>query len=203
MKGQQIKPNLTTYAILIKGFMQAGAAGEACLLLTEMLKEGYNISAFMLNRNISNNDLEMLNLIHKAKEGDRFEISSAQINKLLSGMGKSTTESTETLIDLSSVLETKPTNALDVRLLKASLTPVEAKNMESYERQLCFEKQSVSASIERLRAMVETQDTEASSNSYSLQSLLKNNNVYVTLPGGQIRLLVVYFYFWMQRNFQC
>jgi DNA-directed RNA polymerase len=172
MRKQQIKPNLTTYAILIKEILRSGTTDKAHFLLMEMLKEGYNISAFMLNKNISNNELEMLNLIRKAKEGDYFEISSAQINKLLSSMGKPTTEVTETPVDLSSILETRPTNVLDVRLLKASLIPVEAKNMELYERQLHFEEQSVSASIERLRVMAEAQNTETSSNSYSLQSLI-------------------------------
>jgi DNA-directed RNA polymerase len=172
MKKHQIKPNLTTYAILIKGFIQAGITNRAHILLMEMLKEGYNISAFMVNKNISNDELEMLNLIHKAREGDYFEISSAQINELLSSMGKSITEPTETPIDLSSVLEARPTEVLDVRLLKASLIPVTAKDIKLYERQLHFEEQSVSASIERLRAMAEVQNTETSSNSYSLQSLM-------------------------------
>jgi pentatricopeptide repeat protein len=53
MRKQQIKPNLTTYVILIKGFLRSGSIDAAHLLLTEMLKEGYSITAFMLNRNIS------------------------------------------------------------------------------------------------------------------------------------------------------
>jgi DNA-directed RNA polymerase len=89
-------------------------------------------------------------------------------------MGKPTTESTEASIDHSSVLEIKPTDVLDVRLLKASLVPVEAKNMELYERQLHFEEQSVNTSLERLCAVAEAQDTETSSNSYSLQSLMRS-----------------------------
>jgi pentatricopeptide repeat protein len=172
MRKQQIKPNLTTYAILIEGFIQAGAADKAHTLLMEMLKEGYSISAFMLNRNISNDDLEMLNLIHKSKEGDHVEISSTQINKLLSSMGKPTTELTETSIDLSSALEARPTDVLDVRLLRASLIPVTDNTTKLYERQLHFEEQAVTASIERLRVAAEAQDTERSSNSYSLQSLM-------------------------------
>jgi DNA-directed RNA polymerase len=138
----------------------------------EMLKEGYSISALMLNRNINDNDLLMINLIHKKREGDHFEISSAPINELLSSVGKSTIETTDTPIDLSSVLETRPTDVLDIRLLKASLTPVESKNMELCKRQLHFEEQSINTSIEQLRTVAETQDMETSSNSYSLQSLM-------------------------------
>jgi DNA-directed RNA polymerase len=170
MRKQQIKPNSTTYTLLIKGFIRSGSVNRAQTLLMEMLKEGYNISAFMLNRNISNNDLEMLNLIHKAREGNYFEISSAQINKLLSSMGNPTTESTETPASLSSVLEAKSTNVLDIHLLKDLLVPVATNDTKLYERQLHFEEQSVTASIERLRAVAEAQET--SSNSYSLQSLM-------------------------------
>jgi pentatricopeptide repeat protein len=169
MRKQQIKPNLTTYAILIKGLIQAGTVNAARFLLMEMLKEGYNISAFMVNRNISNDDLKMLNLIRKAREGDYFEISSAQI-KLLSIIGRLTTKSTKAPIDLSSVLETRPSNVLDVHLLKASLIPVATNNTKLYERQLHFEEQAVNASIERLRVAAEMQGT--SFNSYSLQSLM-------------------------------
>jgi DNA-directed RNA polymerase len=172
MRKQNIKPNLTTYAILIKGFLRAGIAGRAHVLLMEMLREGHSITAFMLNRNISNADLKKLKLIRKAKEGDYFGISSAQINKLLSSMGKPTTKSTKTSIDHSSVLEARSANVLDVRLLKASLIPVAVNNTKLYERQLRFEEQAVSASIERLRKMAEAQDAETSSNSYSLQSLM-------------------------------
>jgi DNA-directed RNA polymerase len=172
MRKHQVKPNLTTYAVLIKGFIQAGPIDAAHILLMEMLKEGYNISAFMVNRNISNDDLKLLNLICKTKEGDYFGISSAQINKLLSSMGKPTTELVEAPIDLSSVFEARPTNVLDMRPLEASLIPVEAKNMQLYERQLHFEEQAVSTSLERLRAVAKAQDTEASSNSYSLQMLM-------------------------------
>jgi DNA-directed RNA polymerase len=170
MVKQQIKPNLTTYAILIKGFIQVGATNTAHFLLMEMLKAGHSIAAFMVNRNISNNDLKSLNLIRKAREGDYFEILSAKINELLSSMGKSTTEPTVLPIDLSSVLEAKSTDVLHIRLLKASLVPVESKNMELYERQLHFEERSVNASIERLQAMAEAQET--SFNSYSLRSLM-------------------------------
>jgi DNA-directed RNA polymerase len=164
MRRQKIKPNLTTYAILIRGFLRLGLVNRAQSLLMEMLKEGYSITAFMLNRNISNNDLKMLNLICKAKGRDHFEISSAQIKELLSSRRKPDTESTEALI------EAKSTDVLDVRLLEASLIPAEANNTKLYERQLHFEEQAVSASIERLRAMAEARET--SSNSYSLQSLM-------------------------------
>jgi DNA-directed RNA polymerase len=170
MRKHQIKPNLTTCAILIKEFLRFGTADKAHILLMEMLKGGHSITAFMVNRNISDNDLEMLNLIHKARKGDYFEISSTQINKLLSSMRKPTTESTETQIDLSSVPGAGSTDVLDVRLLKASLVPVEAKNMELYERQLHFEEQAVSASLEQLRVTAEMQET--SFNSHSLQSLM-------------------------------
>jgi DNA-directed RNA polymerase len=172
MRKHRIKPNLTTYAILIKEFLRSGHVNRAYILLTEMLKEGYNISAFMLNRNISNNDLEMLNLIHKAKEGDYVEISSAQINKLSSSMGKPITEPTETPINLSSILETKPADALDIRSLNVSLIPVATNNLKLYEHQLYFEEQAVRASLERLRVVAEVQSTETSFNSYSLQSLI-------------------------------
>jgi DNA-directed RNA polymerase len=172
MRKQQIKPNLTTYAILIKGFIQAGPINAAHLLLMEMLKEGYSISVFMLNRNISNADLRKLKLIHEAEEGNYFGISSAQINKLLISMGKPTTESTKTSIGHSSVLGARSANVLDVRLLKASLIPVATNNTKLYESQLHFEEQAVSASIKQLRAMTEAQNTETSSNSYSLQSLM-------------------------------
>jgi pentatricopeptide repeat protein len=69
MRRQEIKPNLTTYVILIKGFLRFGPIDVAHALLIEMLKEGYSISAFMFNRNISNDDLKMLNLMCKAKGG--------------------------------------------------------------------------------------------------------------------------------------
>jgi pentatricopeptide repeat protein len=67
MRKQQIKPNLTTYAILIKGFLRSGSIDRAHTLLIEMLKEGYSIIAFMINKNTSNDDLRRLNLIHRAK----------------------------------------------------------------------------------------------------------------------------------------
>jgi DNA-directed RNA polymerase len=172
MEKQQIKPNLTTYVILIKGFLRSGNVNAAHSLLMEMLKEGHDIYAFMLNRNISNHDLEMLNLLHRAREGGYFEISLAQINKLLSSAGRPTIESTKTPTDLSSVLETRPTDILNVDLLKALLIPVEANNTKLYERQLHFEEQAVSASLERLRVVAGMQDTETPSNSYSLRSLM-------------------------------
>jgi DNA-directed RNA polymerase len=172
MRRLGIKPNLTTYAILIKGFIQAGTVNTARLLLMEMLKEGYSITAFMLNRNISDNELRILKLICKSKGRDHFVASSVQINKLLSAMRKPATEPTETSIDLSSVPAARSTDALDVHLLNASLAPVEAKDIESYERQLHFEEQTMSASLERLRVAAEEQNPEASSNSDSLRSLM-------------------------------
>jgi hypothetical protein len=138
----------------------------------ETLKEGYSIVTFMLDKTISNNDLGMLNLIHKTKEGDYLEILSAKIGELLGSMGKPTTEPTETLIDFSSALEARPTNVLNVRLLRTSLTPVATNNTKLYERQLHFEGQSVCASIERLCAVAEARSTETTFNSYSLQSLI-------------------------------
>jgi DNA-directed RNA polymerase len=111
-------------------------------------------------------------LLHRAREGGYFEISLAQINKLLSSAGRPTIESTKTPTDLSSVLETRPTDILNVDLLKALLIPVEANNTKLYERQLHFEEQAVSASLERLRVVAGMQDTETPSNSYSLRSLM-------------------------------
>jgi DNA-directed RNA polymerase len=61
---------------------------------------------------------------------------------------------------------------LDIRLLKASLIPVATNNIKLCERQLYFEEQAVSTSIERLRAMAEARNKETLSNSYSLQSLM-------------------------------
>jgi hypothetical protein len=72
MRKQQIKPNLTTHTILIKGFLRSDTAGRVRLLLMEMLREEYSISAFMLNRDINNDELEMLNLIHKTRERERL-----------------------------------------------------------------------------------------------------------------------------------
>jgi hypothetical protein len=84
----------------------------------------------------------------------------------LSSIKKPTAELTETLIDLPSVLEARPIDVLNARLLKASLIPMETNNTKLYERQLHFEEQAVSASLERLRAMAESHET--TSNSYSL-----------------------------------
>jgi DNA-directed RNA polymerase len=168
---------------------RSGTANTAHLLLQEMVKEGHSITAFMVNGRLSDNDLKTLKLVHKGRGDDGLEISSVQINKLLNRAGKPMTESkeitsmtdtttatatatTETPVDLSSVPEARSTDVLGVRLLKASLAPVAAKNMDLYERQLHLEQQAMNASLERLRAVAETQGTEMAFNSYPLRTLM-------------------------------
>jgi DNA-directed RNA polymerase len=179
MRRQKIKPNLTTYAILIKGFARHGPINTARLLLQEMLKEGHELVDLMLNGNLSDVDLKEIKLLSRVNRENKMMISSLHINKLLNSVGKSATKQTETTttttktsVDLSSVPEARSTDVLGVRLLKASLIPLANKEMDLYERQLHLENQAVNASLERLRAVAETRGIEMAFNSYPLRTLM-------------------------------
>ncbi|RKP10634.1 DNA-directed RNA polymerase N-terminal-domain-containing protein [Thamnocephalis sphaerospora] len=181
MKKYGAMPTVSTYAILIKGFLRAGTVNTAHLLLQEMLKAGHSLQALMTNPMIRDEDLKALKLLRDGRSGaEGVEISAVTIKRLMEGIGRNAASTKEEQADSDAsevkksdnVPEAISTDVLGVRLLKKSLNPVAAKNLDLYERQLQLEDQAMIASLERLRAVAAAQGTEMKLSSSPLRTLM-------------------------------
>ncbi|RKP26622.1 hypothetical protein SYNPS1DRAFT_2358, partial [Syncephalis pseudoplumigaleata] len=146
MKQSGAIPNVTTYALLIKGLLRDNTINTAKILIKEMLKQGHDINALISNRHLSDSDLKTLN----------SEITVDMLDEI-----KPTNNPVESIDTPTSTPDNLPearsTNVLGLRLLKRSLHPIAAKDLDRYERQLRLEEQALVASLERLRSTSDDQ----------------------------------------------
>ncbi|KAI8058022.1 hypothetical protein BDF22DRAFT_663366 [Syncephalis plumigaleata] len=181
MKKSGAKPNISTYAILIKGMLRDKTTGTAKLLLRELLKEGHDINALIANRHLSDEDLKALNLFRqKGKTASKLDIQKQPEESnitvdMLDAIKPSNSPIKSIDIPTSSpnnLPEARSTNVLGLRLLKRALDPIAAKDIDRYERQLRLEEQALLASIERLKSASDEQFVGMKMSSISIRRLM-------------------------------
>ncbi|KAI9593990.1 hypothetical protein BDF19DRAFT_424028 [Syncephalis fuscata] len=162
MKKSGAKPNTTTYAILIKGLIREGTANTAKIVIKEMIKEGHDINTLIANRHLSDDDLKALNLFRqRASPQPKTDITVEMLDTIKPSAPssfKNNELATNTESNLVNELpKARATNVLGLKLLKKSLNPINAKDLDQYERQLQLEEQAMVASLERLKSSSDEQ----------------------------------------------
>ncbi|KAL1920841.1 uncharacterized protein VTP21DRAFT_11476 [Calcarisporiella thermophila] len=141
-----LKPDITSFAILIKGFLRTKSYNTTRVLIQEMEKSGFTIEQLMRNPHLG--DEELIKLREAIKESSPADLEhSTNILRELDLAKESASKAKESA---ENIPEVKPTSSAGLLFLRKTLGALEEKHLDRYERQLKLEERAYEVALDRL-----------------------------------------------------
>ncbi|KAF9178895.1 DNA-directed RNA polymerase [Haplosporangium sp. Z 767] len=140
----KVKPDLTSFAILIKGFVKMDSMHTAKVMLMEMQKAGYTIDELRQCPDLQAEDVDRI-------EGviTMLNPASARLKPLMPEI-TSTTPSSSEFVAANPVKNSKNETVIGVQLMRSTLDALSMKDLDSYERQMKLEERSYQSALEKM-----------------------------------------------------
>ncbi|KAG0249500.1 DNA-directed RNA polymerase [Mortierella polycephala] len=140
----KVKPDLTSFAILIKGFVGMDSMHTAKVMMMEMQKAGYTIDELRRCPDLQAEDVDKI-------EGviTMLNPASARLTPLMPEI-TSTAPSTSEFATVNPVKDSKNETVIGVQLMRSTLDALSMKDLDNYERQLKLEERSYQSALEKM-----------------------------------------------------
>ncbi|KAI8352222.1 hypothetical protein B0O80DRAFT_499529 [Mortierella sp. GBAus27b] len=138
-----VKPDLTSFAILIKGFIKMDSMHTAKVMMMDMQKAGYSIEDLKLCPNLHENDLAKIEQVTKM-----LKPVTARIAPLVPE--PSVIETSSEFVEAKPVKNSQNETVIGVKLMRDTLDALSLKDLTRFERQQKLEEKSYQAALDRM-----------------------------------------------------
>ncbi|KAG0277191.1 DNA-directed RNA polymerase [Linnemannia exigua] len=139
----QVKPDLTTFAILIKGFIRLDSKHTAKVMMMEMQKAGFTTDELRLCPDLHGNDLEKIEVVIRMLQPEQAKLSPFKDDKLIP-------TKTSNFAEVKPVMNSKNEPVIGVTLMRSTLDALSLENVDNYEKQLKLEERSYETALDKL-----------------------------------------------------
>ncbi|KAF9281673.1 DNA-directed RNA polymerase [Linnemannia elongata] len=139
----KVKPDLTTFAILIKGFIRLDSKHTAKVMMMEMQKAGFTIDELRQCPNLHGDDLEKIEPVIRMLQPEQAKLSPFMDDKLIP-------TKTSTFAEVIPVKNSKNEPVIGVKLMRNTLDALALDNLDLYEKQLKLEERSYESALDKL-----------------------------------------------------
>ncbi|KAG0359176.1 DNA-directed RNA polymerase [Gamsiella multidivaricata] len=140
----RVKPDLTSFAILIRGFINMDSMHTAKVMLMEMQKAGFTINDLRQCPNLQAEDVERIDSVAKM-----LKPVSARIAPLMPETPVVTEVASE-YAEVNPVKNSKNETVIGVKLMRNTLDALSLKELNRFDRQMKLEERSYQAAIDRM-----------------------------------------------------
>ncbi|KAG0237059.1 DNA-directed RNA polymerase [Actinomortierella wolfii] len=142
-----VKPDLNSFAILIKGFLKMDSMHTAKVMMMEMQKAGFTVEELRDCNTLQPADIERIdqiaNLLKPASA--RLAVPTEPAPEI-----KELTEPVQQYAEVKPVRNSKNEPVIGVQLMRSTLDALSRKDLDRYDRQLKLEEKSYQAALEKL-----------------------------------------------------
>ncbi|KAF9929743.1 DNA-directed RNA polymerase [Linnemannia zychae] len=139
----KVKPDLTTFAILIKGFIRLDSKHTAKVMMMEMQKAGFTTDELRNCPNLHGDDLEKIDVIIRMLQPEQAKLAPFKDDRLIP-------TKTSTFAEVKPVTNSKNEPVIGVTLMRNTLDALNMSNLDLYERQLKLEEKSYESALDKL-----------------------------------------------------
>ncbi|KAG0004081.1 DNA-directed RNA polymerase [Entomortierella chlamydospora] len=140
----KVKPDLTSFAILIKGFIKMDSLHTAKVMMMEMQKAGFTIDNLRECPDLQAEDVDRVNQV-----AGMLKPASARLKPVVPEEPVSVAPASE-YVEVNPVKNSKNETVIGVRLMRNTLDALALKDLSRFERQLKLEERSYQAAIDRM-----------------------------------------------------
>ncbi|KAF9355018.1 DNA-directed RNA polymerase [Mortierella sp. AD094] len=140
----KVKPDLTSFAILIKGFIKMDSLHTAKVMMMEMQKAGFTIDNLRQCPDLQAEDVDRVNQV-----AGMLKPASARLKPVVSEEPVSVAPASE-YVEVNPVKNSNNETVIGVRLMRNTLDALALKDLSRFERQLKLEERSYQAAIDRM-----------------------------------------------------
>ncbi|KAG0091794.1 DNA-directed RNA polymerase [Podila epicladia] len=141
----KVKPDLTSFAILIKGFIKMDSMHTAKVMMMEMQKAGFTIDDLRNCPDLQLDDVEKVNSVVQM-----LKPASAKLEPLIAKPA-ATTPPTSEYAEVNPVKNSKNETVIGVKLMRDTLDALAMKNLNRYERQVKLEERSYQSALDKMQ----------------------------------------------------
>ncbi|KAF8936139.1 DNA-directed RNA polymerase [Dissophora ornata] len=140
----KVKPDLTSFAILINGFIKMDSMHTAKVMMMEMQKAGFTIDDLRHSPDLHAEDVDKIDGVVKM-----LKPVSARLAPLVPETPMSTEPATE-YAEVNPVKNSKNETVIGVRLMRNTLDALSMKDLDRFERQLKLEERSYQSALDKM-----------------------------------------------------
>ncbi|KAF9112388.1 DNA-directed RNA polymerase [Mortierella sp. AM989] len=141
----KVKPDLTSFAILIKGFIKMDSLHTAKVMMMEMQKAGYTIDNLRQCPDLHAEDVERVDQV-----AGMLKPASARLNPVLSRESTVSEAPTSEYVEVNPVKNAKNETVIGVRLMRNTLDALALKDLSRFDRQMKLEERSYQEALDRM-----------------------------------------------------
>ncbi|KAF9405610.1 DNA-directed RNA polymerase [Podila epigama] len=141
----KVKPNITSFAILIKGFIRLDSMHTAKVMMLEMQKAGFTVDDLRNCPDLQAEDVAKVESVAKM-----LKPTSTKLEPLLTEES-GTTPSTSEFAEVNPVTNAKNEVVIGVKLMRETLDALSLKDLNRYERQLKLEERSYQSALDKMQ----------------------------------------------------
>ncbi|KAF9951524.1 DNA-directed RNA polymerase [Mortierella alpina] len=140
----KVQPDLTSFAILIKGFIRLDSMHTAKVMMLEMQKAGYTVDDLRKCPDLHTEDLHKVEAVIQM-----LHPSSARLEPLMVDRATST-PSPSPYVEVNPVKNSNNETVIGVQLMRTTLDALALKDLSAYDRQLKLEERSYESALEKM-----------------------------------------------------
>ncbi|KAF9439303.1 DNA-directed RNA polymerase [Entomortierella beljakovae] len=140
----KVRPDLASFAIIIKGFIKMDSLHTAKVMMIEMQKSGFTIDNLRECPDLHAEDIEMID-----KVVAMLKPASANLKPLVKEESVAVARASE-YVEVSPVRNSNNETVIGVQLMRNTLDALALKDLSRFERQLKLEERSYQAAIDRV-----------------------------------------------------
>ncbi|KAG0203558.1 DNA-directed RNA polymerase [Mortierella sp. GBA30] len=140
----KVKPDLTSFAILIKGFIRLDSMHTAKVMMLEMQKAGYTVDDLRRCPDLPTEDLAKVETVIQM-----LQPSSTRLAPLMADLPASNLTPSQ-YAEAIPVKNFNNETVMGVKLMRSTLDALALKDLSAYDRQLKLEERSYEAAMEKL-----------------------------------------------------
>ncbi|KAI1319364.1 DNA-directed RNA polymerase [Mortierella claussenii] len=140
-----VKPDLTSFAILIKGFIKMDSAHTAKVMMMEMQKAGFTLDQLRECPDLQVEDVERINSV-----ASLLKPVKTRLKPLTPGAPEVNVKSDSQFIEARPVKNSKNETVIGVQLMKSTLDALALKDLTRFERQMKVEERSYQSALDKM-----------------------------------------------------
>ncbi|KAF8979424.1 DNA-directed RNA polymerase [Entomortierella lignicola] len=141
----KVRPDLTSFAILIKGFIKMDSLHTAKVMMMEMQKAGFTIDNLRQCPDLHADDVERIDQVSKM-----LKPASARLKPVASEESQVSVAPASEYVEVNPVKNSNNETVIGVRLMRNTLDALALKDLSRFERQLKLEERSYQAALDRM-----------------------------------------------------
>ncbi|KAF9581360.1 DNA-directed RNA polymerase [Lunasporangiospora selenospora] len=141
----KVKPDLTSFAIIIRGFVKMDSMHTAKVMMMEMQKAGYSIDELRRCPNLQEEDVERMEHVVKM-----LKPSSANLGPLIPEKATSVAQPKSQFVEAIPVRNSKDETVIGVKLMRSTLDALSMNELDLFEKQLKLEERSYQSALDRI-----------------------------------------------------